>query len=477
MSSWPLMRRSGAGCITFSVVLTLLSACSLGPRYVQPNPPMPVTFVEAVTPDYDAAKPPSSLWHAFGDPLLDTLIETALAHNKTLQQAVAQVNQARALRGLEFYSVIPTVTASASRIRNKPSGRDPAIPPGVGTTNSFKAGFDAVWEIDLFGAALNARRVLRAEQSAAEASLQAVRLSVVAEVAQAYFGLRAEQQRLRLQQRNVMNLEDNQRLLGARFDAGRGTELDLSRARTLLLSTQARLPQVQTSITRNEQRLAVLTAQPIEALRSQLGAPTPLPALPPLVSVGTPEQWLRRRPDVHAAEQKLASATANIGIDAADYLPHLSLIGSFGWTGQVAGDTGKAVAERSQFGPSLSWSFLDIGRVRQRVRADKAKAAAALATYEDTVLRALEETENALAGYRSANQVATKLGEAAVSARTASDLAQQRFDAGATDILIMLDAERSQLDLEDQLATAESQRATSLAALYKALAGDFAAAE
>jgi multidrug efflux system outer membrane protein len=279
-----------------------------------------------------------------------------------------------------------------------------------------------------------------------------------------------------VQRRNVANLEENQRLLEARLTAGRGTELDVSRARALLLATQARVPQVESAISRDEQRLAVLTAQPIESLRRDLGPAAPLPALPTLVTVGSPGQWLRRRPDVRAAERRLAAATARIGIDAADFLPQLTLLGAFGWTGQVARDIGTSAAQRSQFGPSLSWSFLDVGRVRQRVLASKARAAGALAAYDDTVLRALEETENALAGFRASNQAAVSLADAAASARTATEIAQRRFEAGASDTLTVLDAERSQLDLEDQLATAVSQRATTLAALYKALAGDFARA-
>jgi multidrug efflux system outer membrane protein len=299
---------------------------------------------------------------------------------------------------------------------------------------------------------------------------------VLAEVAQAYFGLRGEQERLRLQTRSIANLEENQQLLEDRLEAGRGTELDVVRSRTLLLSANARLPQIEAAIIRDEERLAVLTAEPIEKLRVELGAPRPIPPMPALVAVGTPDDWLQRRPDVRAAERNLASATALIGVDAADYLPHLTLLGNFGWTSQLARTLGTAAAERWQFGPSISWSFLDIGRVRQRVRASTARAQGSLASYEDTVLRALEETDNALAGYRNSNRSAVMLEQAAESARAATELARRRFDAGAEDTLTVLDAERTELDLEDQLATSEEQRATALAALYKALVGDFAAA-
>ena len=465
----------GPSVSLITALVCVLSGCSLAPHYHPPAAAVPVQFIEAKAPLFaSGAAPASALWHSFADPALDRLIVIALTNNKTLAQVRAQVNEARALRGLEFYALLPTVTGSASRMRSSPSARDPFVPPTIGKTTVFKAGFDASWELDVFGGARSADRAARAQQAAAEASLDAARQSVIAEVAQAYFGLRAQQERLRLQRRSVQNLQESLRVLQARRDAGRGTDLDVERARALALSTDARVPQIEAVATQNEQRLAVLTALPIDALRQELGPPKPLPRMPQMITVGAPADWLQRRPDVRVAERRLAAQTALVGVEAADFLPHLTLVGGFGWTAQLANDIGRSVAQRSQFGPALSWSFLDVGRVRQHVLASRARAAGALATYEDTVLRALEETEDALAYYRTANEAAVTLAEAAQAARTALDLAQKRFDAGASDTLTVLDAERTELDLQDQLASAELQRATALAALYKALVGDFA---
>lgn len=453
-----------------------LASCATGPRYVRPQVPIPEKFGEGQG-TFDATRPPASaLWHSFGDQTLDRLIDTALTRNNTLAQSIAQLNEARALRGLEFFAFLPTVTAKGSRNTVKYSSRNPLVPPNIGKVTTFQAGFDAAWEIDLFGGAVSAARAARAEETAAQANLEAARQSVVAEVAQTYFSLRAEQERLRVQRRSVANLAENQRLLEARLEGGRGSELDVTRGRALLLGAVARVPQTEANVTRNEQRLAVLTAQPLDALRVQLGAATPLPPMPDLVTIGTPQQWFQRRPDIRQAEQKLISATAQISVETANFFPQLTLLGGFGWTAQTASDIGRTAARQWNFGPSLSWSFLDVGRVRQRVLAQKARAAGSVAAYEDTVLRALEETENALAGYRAANQSALALEDAVKASRTATGIAQAQFEAGAVDTLIVLDAERSELDLEEQLATAESQRATSLAALYKALVGDFAAA-
>ena len=469
-------RLPGPWRLLFGSAILTLSACSLAPHYVRPAVAVPASFQASGQADIDGVTAPSStVWHAFGDTTLDELIGTALTHNKTLEQATAQLNEARALRGLEAFALLPTVTAAGSRDRSRPSGRDPFVPRSVGRTSVYKAGFDASWEIDLFGGARSASRAARAEQGAAEAGVDAARQAVVAEVAQAYFSLRAEQERLRVQRRNVANLGENLHLIEARVAAGRGSELDVARTRALTLGTAARLPQTEAAIGRDEQRLATLTAQPIDKVRETLGAARPIPPMPALVAVGTPDAWLRRRPDVRQAEKRLEAATAKIGIDKAEYLPRLTLLGGFGWTGQATADLGSSAAQRWHYGPALTWSFLDIGRVHQRVRASEARAAGAAAAYQDTVLRALEETENAMAGYRAANEAAITLGSAVTASRSATDLANARLGAGAVDTLVVLDAERSQLDLEDQLATAQSQRATSLAALYKALAGDFGA--
>lgn len=470
-------RVAAAWALACVVVASSQSGCAVGPRYVRPQVQVPSSFAEARPSGFDGAHPPvSALWHSFGDPILDQLIDTALAQNKTLAQSDAKLKEARALRGLEYFALLPTVTASANRNTSVQSSLNPFYPPGIGKTTTFTAGFDASWEIDLFGGALSAGRAALAEERASQAGLDAARQSVVAEVAQTYFSLRAEQERLRVERRDIENLEENQRLLEARLEGGRGSELDASRGRALLLGSAARVPQTESAITRDEQRLAVLTAQPVDALRGRLGPPKPLPPMPALVPIGTPAEWFRRRPDIRQAEQLLVSETAQISVQAADFFPQLTLLGGFGWTAQTARDIGRSAARQWNYGPSLSWSFLDIGRVRQRVLAQKARAAGAVAAYQDAVLRAIEDTENAMAGYRAANESALSLEGAVNASRSATGLAQAQFEAGAVDTLVVLDAERSQLDLEDQLATAESQRATALAALYKALVGDFAAA-
>jgi len=460
-----------------SAGLGLLSACTVGPQYVRPEVNLPAQFVESRGEHYAADEVASSVWAAFDEPELDALIKRALEANTTIAQSLARLDETRALAGLSRYSLFPTVTAGASSDRNKASGQDPMIPAEqVGILQSYRAGFDLSWEIDLFGSLRRQNESIKRVVGGNAAALDDVRLSIVAEVAQAWFALRGTQARLAVQERNLANLKDNLKILTEQLEAGRGTDLDVSRSDALALSVAAQIPATFAEITRQEQRLAVLTAQPVADLREQLAPDKSLPALPSLVLVGTPSEWLQRRPDIRAAEWRLAKEVSDVGVRTAEFFPKLTLLGGFGSTAQSFSDLGSSTAERWQFGPSLTWSFLDFGRVRQRVLAQRARADGAVAAYQEAWLRALEETENALAGYRAANQSTEVLGQAVVASRKAVDLGRLRFDAGASDYLVVLDAERSLIEFEDQYAQSATRRATALAVLYKALAGDFVAA-
>ena len=450
--------------------------CAVGPNFVEPEVELADSFVEAA-PDAFVADPVTmELWRSLEDAELDLVIEQALAENTTITRALATLNETRALSGLSIYSWFPTIGIGTDAERRRSSPNDPFGPPDAEKTDRYRAGFDMVWEIDLFGSLRRQTDAIQERAEADLASLQAVQLSIIAEVAQTYFALRGAQQRLRVLQRNLDNQTDSVRILEESLDAGRGTALDVARAQVLERSLAAILPQARASVARAEQRLGVLTTKPIEELRQQLAPQRDLPGMPNIVAVGTPQDWLRRRPDVRAAERRLAAATADVGVEVAEFYPKLNLVGDFGWTSTNSGDLGSSSVERWGIGPTLSWRILDFGRVRQRVRAAEARAEGAYAAFEETLLLALEETENGLAGYRATTMAVAALGEALEYSRIASELANLRFDNGISDYLAVLDAERTQLELEDQHAIAVTDQATSLAALYKALGGDFAAA-
>jgi len=459
-----------------AIATALLAGCTVGPKHVRPDVALPAEFDQAQG-EPTTALPTVAVWQAFDDQALNALLERSLASNTSIAQAQARLAETRALSGLTRYSPFPTVSAGGDASRSRASDADPFLPPGLGVIETYRAGFDAHWEIDLFGGLRNPSRAIRARAQANAAELRHVRISMVAETAQAYFALRGAQRRLVLAEENLAAAAEVLGVIELLFASGRLHGVDFARARVQRDRLAAQLPLREAERVAQEQRLAVLTAQPVAAVREQIGRSVDFPALPGLVTAGTPEDWLRRRPDIVAAERRLAASRHEVGAERAEFFPKLVLNGAFGWTGQAASVLGDAHAQRWQWGPSLSWSFLDFGRVRQHVDAAEARAEGAEAVYRETVLRALEETENALAGYRASNRAALELGKAVDAAQDAARLSRLRFAAGADDALALLQIEQTRIDLEDAAVQAQIARTTALAALYKAVAGDFAEAE
>jgi outer membrane protein, multidrug efflux system len=452
------------------LVPLLLAACTVGPRYEEPpDTATPVHFDQA-TAEATAEPAGSELWQGFGSPELDKLITRALAANTTIAQASARLAETRALSGLSVYSWFPTVTAAGDRQKAQYSSGDPLAPGGI-RTDTWRAGFDALWEIDLFGSLRNEFRAVDRRTEADAAALADAQLSIVAETAQAWFAMIGARERLALRREQLANQEDNIQILTARVNAGNSSGLDLAQAEAQRRGVAASLPLAEADLVREEQRLAVLTAWPIETLRTNTALATGIPEMPELVATGTPEEWMRRRPDIRSAERELAATYLDIGDEIAEYFPKVTLLGSFGWTSGDRDEIGQPESERWFYGPSITWSFLDFGRVRQRVKAAEARRDGAIAVYQETVLKALEETENALAGFRAANRAEDELRLGLEAATEALRLARMRYDVGAGDYLAVLVADRQKLDFEDQHVQSETRRATALAALYKALAG------
>jgi multidrug efflux system outer membrane protein len=303
--------------------------------------------------------------------------------------------------------------------------------------------------------------------------LQAVQVSVTAEVARNYLELRGLQERLQVAQRNAANQQESLDLTTARLDAGRGTQLDVARARAQLDATRATVPDLEAQTNSAMLRLAVLSGEQPQALQSRLAAPQALPSVPSVHSIGTPESLLRRRPDVRVAERELAAAAARVGIAVGDLFPRISFIGSWGFDAADAGDLAHAGGESYTFGPSIRWAAFDLGRVHQRIRQREAASDAALARYEQIVLRALQETDDSLTIYAKARNKQQYLESSAAASAQAAQLARARFDNGVADFLTVLDTERTLLEAEDRRAQGATQTATALLAMYKALGGGF----
>ncbi|MEM1262053.1 MAG: TolC family protein [Pseudomonadota bacterium] len=471
------MRLTDVRAIVMVVVtITVGTGCTVGPDYVRTSDAaVPKTFADALASDTDRdGAQLDSLWASMQLAELDSLISTALERNTTISIAAATLDETRALSGLTLYSWFPTAGFLAESERNQQSREDPFAFPGPAITERFRSGFDVNWEIDLFGSLRRQSEQIYRLVEADEAELAAARLSVTAEVAQTYFQWRGDQHRFDVLQRNLTNQQRNVEILEDSLRAGRGTALDVARAQAVERSVAARLPQAEAAIARAEQRLSVLTGLSVTELSQTLLARQPLPGLPRLIAVGEPLDWFARRPDIRAAERRLAAATSDVGVQTAQFFPVLTLLGDFGWNGRSEAAFGNAAAERWRVAPSLSWRLPDYGRIRQRVVAAEARVDSAMATYEATWRLALEETENALTAYRAVTREEAALIAATGHSRRAAELARLRFDAGADSYLAVLDAERSLIEFEDQLATVSTDRATALVGLYKAFAGDFA---
>jgi outer membrane protein, multidrug efflux system len=452
----------------------LLAACAVGPDYRRPEVATSDQFVGVNGANFSPAEVEREFWKAFNDQQLNEMIERALAANHDIRIATARLREARALRGETKLDLAPTVQASAGYTKARASDRQLAPLPNVDRNQDFyDSGFDAFWELDFFGRVRRQVEASSAEVQSAEASVYATQVSVTAEVARNYFELRGAQQQLAVAQRNAENQGETVRITTARLDAGRGTQLDASRAQAQLSATLATIPDLEAAVTRSMLRLGVLTGQSPDALLPQLSAARPLPELPNAHDIGTPEQLLRRRPDIRVAERDLAGATAEIGVAVGDLFPRITFLGSWGFNAIKSSDLGNAGSESYSFGPSISWAAFDLGRVRQRIRQREAATDRALARYEQTVLQALEETDASLTAYSKAIVKEQHLQESASASLEAAKLARARYESGVADFLQVLDAERTALAAEDQLARSETQTATALLATYKALGGGF----
>jgi NodT family efflux transporter outer membrane factor (OMF) lipoprotein len=473
-----------------ALLTVALAACAVGPDHVRPTLPVPGQFARAATETVaDGGNAPATdgttsgelhatpdanaeFWQNFNDPLLTRLVEEALLANHDLRIALANYDRANALLRNAKFDRYPTITANATASDGR-SSADQA--PGVSREDrdaeSYDAGIDASWELDLFGRVRRGVESQRAEAMASAADLDALQVAIVGEVVRTYVELRGQQARLQVARENADNQAETLRLVDARLDAGRGTEFDTARARAQHEATLARLPALEAVVAVSMHRLAVLTGQVPQALIAELEPSHALPALPARLDPGTPGELLRRRPDVIAAEERLHAATARIGVATADLFPRFTLGGLIGSQAIDSSALFERDSETRLVALGIDWSFLDIGRVRARIAAADADAAGELARYQQTVLLALEDTENALVRYARAREEDRHLERAARDSTRAAELARVRFDAGATDLLEVLDAERTQLQAQDAFADGRTRSVTGAVALYRALAG------
>jgi multidrug efflux system outer membrane protein len=466
-------RRPAWKLLCLALLTASLGACTVGPDYVRPDAPAPQGFARAselpVTAG-SAISPSANFWRHLGDPALATLVEEALLSNGDLRVALANWDRARALLRETRYDYGPTATAAATGMQTRAA--EGAAPGGGGdSTRNFTGQLGAQWEIDLFGRVRRAVEAQEAEAWATASDLAGLQVAVVGEVARTYIELRGLQDRLRVARANAQLQRETLRLVEASNAAGRGTAFDTSRARSQLEATLSRIPAFEASEAVAMHRLAVLTGRTPDALVTRLSTSAAVPRIDVHLDGDTPASLLRRRPDVVEAEHRLHAATARVGVSTADLFPRLTLSGLLGAQASSAGALVSGGSGTGLVAFGIDWSFLDVGRVRARIQAAEADAGGALAQYQQTVLVALEETENALVRHSRAFREAEHLRTSAENGANASRLARIRYEAGASGLLEVLDVERTQLQTEDALADAEARSALTAVTVYTALAG------
>ncbi len=457
-----LLTAAAAGALLMTGV-----ACSLRGPYKAPDT-KPAALREADAATFALTPYDPAWWNEFEDPVLDTLVRASLSANLDVRAAVARLDQARSVFDDRKLDRFPIVTVGASVDR-----REQAV-PGFSEepldTTTYRAGFDAFWELDLFGRVRSSIRAAAANAESYDAALDDVRVSVTAEVARNYFELRGLQQQLGVTERSLTNARETLRLSEVRRDAGIGEEQDVASARARVSGVESILPPLRAAVAEREHRLAVLNGVRPGELTVDL-APRPYPTLAKELPLGDPAQLLRRRPDVRTAERRLAAATAQEAVAAADLFPRITLTGFLGF---VAGRGSLFATSDSRawaVTPALSWAAFDLGSARARLRGSEAAGRETLAVYEQTVLRALEETENALVSYREQQRRLVLLADSARESGRAASIARVRYREGLADFLALLDAERTELQAQEAVAQAEAGVFTGVVGIYKSLGG------
>ncbi len=456
------------------VLAGLLAGCMVGPDYHPPKTAAPAQWVspqdggETNLPAADAA-----WWEKFHDAEMDSLVLRAAQSNLNLRAAVARVRAARAAAGVVSAGLSPTLDAAGSYVRDRYSANGfPPFPPGVPVeANVYQAGFDAAWELDVFGGVRRADEAARADAAAAEFGRRDVWITITAEVARHYVAARAFQRRLAVAEASLKAQEEILALTRDRFAKGLTGELDVQEADSLLAATRAQTPVFETGFRDSVYQLALLLGQPPGALLDELTNAAPIPAAPPAVPVGLPSDLLQRRPDVQRAERQLAATTARVGEAASALYPKFSLTGDAGLQSISAGDWFAAGSRFWTAGPTVQWRIFDAGRIRAGMAVQNARAEEALAAYEQTMLAAFTDVETALTAYAQEQTRRQSLAHAAQANEQVVALALDLYRHGLSDFLRVLESQRSLYQSQDALVESERAVSSDLIALYKALGG------
>ncbi len=454
------------GCTLFTVLF--LMGCAVGPDYKRPEISMPTRWGErADTSQIDI----SQWWTLFGDSTLERLVEKALQENHDLRIAWSRVKEARALVGVVKGILLPDLSASGSYRRRHISENVPFFTGAKRTHNIYSVNLDSAWEIDLFGGRRRAVESAVAEHEASVELWRAVRVSLLSEVGTSYVGVRGNQNLLRVLRNDVSAVRETVNLVRKRRKAGLAAELDVTRSEEEISIVEARVPPVEAAIWHGIHRLGVLLGQEPRSLAEEISREGPVPVAPAEVVVGIPSELLARRPDLRAAERRLAALTARVGEAIADLYPKFSLTAAFGLESFSAADFFSTASSAWVLGPFVRWPLFAGGRLRARIRAADARVEESLASYEQAVLIALEEVEDALVAYLREWDRHKSLERAVAEGRRAVELVNDLYGKGLANLLDVLDARRTLYEAEADLVRSDTAVSLNLISLYKALGG------
>jgi NodT family efflux transporter outer membrane factor (OMF) lipoprotein len=463
----------------------LVAGCTtVGPNYREPATPTPDRYAEAPATSGISDSELAGWWHSFGDPELDTLVNRAIAQNLDVQTAAARIREARARETVAGASSKPEISAQASATRQRISENAIPVPPGAGGSNNggtfglpgsefstFRVGFDASWELDLFGRTRRSVEAAQARTGEAVWNRRDVQISVAAEVADAYLMLRTLQQRIATAEAELARQQRFEQLVAARARGGLVTGQDLEQQRSERSSAAAAIPALKAQAEAQIHALGVLTGDTPEALVAELASPKALPPSLPAIPAGLPSDLLRRRPDIRAAERELAASTADIGVAVADLYPRFSLTAAPALVSTALGRLLEWGSRAFSIGAALDWPLLDGGRTRANIAVANARQEQATIAYRKTVLTALQDVEDALSKSDGDRQQLASLQDALRTATRAEEIARTRYRGGIVTYSDVLQAQAKRLKIEDQLAETNGALARDTVALFKALGG------
>jgi NodT family efflux transporter outer membrane factor (OMF) lipoprotein len=470
---------------SFLCLLAALAGCAVGPNYRVPKPDTPPEFAAATTlssaPSASVPAPDlASWWRSLEDTELNSLVERAIKSNPDLEIALTRLQQARTYEAVVVGHAVPELDATAAagrgtgsdltRGRAQQALRSADNSAGLQHINTI-AGFDAVWELDLFGKFRREIEAARYDMQAAAAARNAVITSIVADVVRAYVDLRGFQTQVGILKNASDVLRESLRIVNIRYERGITNELDVVLARRELDTVEAQIAPLNAQVKALQYTLAVLVGGYPETIVQELSAPNLIPSMPAPVAYGVPLDLLKRRPDIQQAERELAAATARIGVATAELFPQVTLVGSIGSQGQGWGTAPSVAQHIWSFGPGAVWPLLDFGALDAKVDIARLAAHASLVNYRKTILTAVQEVDTALDAYNAQQDRLTNLGDAMLAAQRAVDLAKARYDRGLTDFLNVVDAERQFYTLQEQYAAAQVTQGEEFVRLYKNLGG------